>query len=124
MRRGSRNGLGVFLKEPRPGTVKTRLGKDLGMGEAARLYRSFVADTLETAGRVAGLDITVFFSPDRSRDAVEAFLGDILPGSLVERLEFVPQGEGDLGDRMARAFEHMTGRLAKSLLIGTDLPDT
>jgi len=28
-----------MVKEPRPGRVKTRLGRDIGMGKAAHWYR-------------------------------------------------------------------------------------
>ena len=39
----------IFLKAPRAGQVKTRLGADIGMGRAAALFRIMTAHTIREA---------------------------------------------------------------------------
>ena len=46
MRRGS---VIVFVKTPKAGRVKTRLGADIGMARAAALFRTMAAQTIATA---------------------------------------------------------------------------
>jgi uncharacterized protein len=41
------NILGIFAKHPIAGEVKTRLGKQIGLAEAAELYESFLRDVLQ-----------------------------------------------------------------------------
>src|SRR4051812_36352091 len=38
--------LGIFVKHPMAGQVKTRLAKDIGEDRAARLYEAFTADVV------------------------------------------------------------------------------
>jgi rSAM/selenodomain-associated transferase 1 len=105
----------VFLKEPRPGAVKTRLVPLLGETMAAELYRVMAEEELRrTAPAGAEYARMLFFTPPEGRDAVEAWL----PGE-----ECAPQSAGDLGARMASAFADAFGRGAQRVtIIGTDAP--
>jgi rSAM/selenodomain-associated transferase 1 len=104
----------VFVKAPRSGMVKTRLAAAVGDETAAELYRA-MADRVrrETAG---GPERRVFvFAPEAARPEVEAWLA----GETCE-----PQAAGDLGARMAAAFERaFAGGARRVALIGTDVPD-
>lgn len=99
----------VMVKEPRPGRVKTRLGRDIGMVSAAWWFRH-QTETLLRRLRDPRWDLCMAVSPDR-----EGLLSRVWP----EDLRRVPQGTGDLGDRMKRVFRSTSG---PTLIIGADIP--
>ncbi len=107
----------VFLKAPRPGIAKTRIAAVLGDEAALRIYRELVAATL---ARVTGLpddfEVELRFAPD---DAVPEIAPWLQPG-----WKTVPQGGGDLGARMSRAFaDAFADGCTGVVVIGTDCPD-
>lgn len=104
-----------FTRFPGPGTTKTRLIPALGPEGAAELQRQMTQHTLrqsippldavETQIRYTGAD----------RPALREWLG---PDHL-----YAPQGEGNLGDRMARAVEEgFNQAYGKVIICGTDCP--
>jgi hypothetical protein len=101
----------VFAKAPEPGRTKTRLAPALGDEGSARLHRALIRRSLATA-IAANIGPTVLAC---APDTAHPFFGDCARefGIALE-----PQGEGDLGERMSRAFE----RRAPAVLIGTDCP--
>lgn len=99
-----------MLKEPRPGRVKTRLGRQIGMTDAAWWYRHHTTRLLRRL-RDTRWQIVLSVSPDRAGLASRVWPPD---------LPRIPQGEGDLGRRMARALCAMPG---PAVLIGSDIPD-
>lgn len=105
--------LGFFVRAPRPGSVKTRLG--LPEAEAAVLYRAFVQDM---AGRLLGLEgvrLVAAVTPPGALAEVRA----LLPA----RFELAAQAEGSLGRRMAAFCEWALGRGAAGVaIVGSDLP--
>ncbi|MDF1562083.1 MAG: TIGR04282 family arsenosugar biosynthesis glycosyltransferase [Deltaproteobacteria bacterium] len=106
----------VFARPPRAGRVKTRLAAALGDAAALALYRAFLADTLEAAGR-SGAEVVVHLAeappPGQAAGREEALSG--LPWRL--------QGEGDLGARMAGAFAaEAADGVATLAIVGSDLP--
>jgi len=113
-KREERPALIVFAKAPRPGRVKTRLAADLGAQEASRVYRRLGRRVLD-AVREGPYRTLVYYDPP---DA-EAEMRDWLGG---ESLEFRPQAEGDLGERMARAFEEALRDADRACIVGTDVP--
>jgi rSAM/selenodomain-associated transferase 1 len=104
--------LAVFLKAPRPGTVKTRLASEIGARQALRLYRVMVARTLACVRR-AGLDATLWFTPQDAAPEMRFWLG--------EDWELRPQASGDLGARLSAA-EHAVPRGRPWIAIGVDCP--
>lgn len=100
----------VMVKEPRPGRVKTRLGADIGMTDAAWWFRHQSAALLRRL-HDPRWQLWLAVSPDH-----QGMASRIWPS----RLHRVPQGRGDLGARMARLFRHMPpGPLC---IIGADIP--
>ena len=101
----------MFAKAPVPGTVKTRLARTLGPKGAAELHRRLVRRTLATAAAARVGPVVLACAPD----ARHGFFADCAAefGATLE-----DQGDGDLGERMSRAFE----RHAPALLVGTDCP--
>ncbi|MCM1981904.1 TIGR04282 family arsenosugar biosynthesis glycosyltransferase [Lyngbya confervoides] len=104
----------LFVKAPQPGQVKTRLGKRIGDNLACDLYRCFGLDLYQTLQAVQ-VPILVFYAPAHQAPQIRAWL-------TCDRLFY--QGEGDLGQRMQRAFECGFALGYKQLLIlGSDSPD-
>jgi rSAM/selenodomain-associated transferase 1 len=95
--------------------VKTRLAADLGAEVAAEVYRLLVEAVLEsTVPRPGEYERLLFFTPSAAAAAMRAWL----PGARL-----LPQVDGDLGARMAGAFERAFQRgAARVALVGTDTP--
>lgn len=113
---GEQDAIVVFCKHPDPGKVKTRLAETIGEEEAVKIYREMVGGTLRTLEQCATPATSlVFFAPAADRHRVATWLGD-------DRT-YVPQVEGDLGDRMLAAFRHALAHgFERVLVIGTDCP--
>lgn len=106
--------LGVFLKYPVPGQVKTRLAGALGDDAAAAWYREMAELVLERTAADEAYRRILFVSPEeRILDFVRW-----LPDET-----FLPQRGAELGERMAGAVSQLLGFGGYALLIGTDVPD-
>lgn len=90
-----------MVKQPRAGRVKTRLGRDIGMTAAAWWFRHQSADLIRRL-RDPRWEIVLAVAPDTAVAARE----------WPEDLRRLPQGSGDLGDRMARMLKVRPGRQA------------
>ncbi len=103
----------VMAKAPVPGFAKTRLIPALGADGAARLAQHLLEHTMREARAARLGEITLACAPDTTHAAFTAQHGVTLAA----------QGEGDLGARMQRAFEHAFAQGAERvLIIGTDAP--
>ena len=98
----------VFAKEPVPGRVKTRLIPALGEEGAARLAAAMLARTIEEA-LATGLPVELCGEPD-------AATWSDAPATLTA------QGEGGLGERLARAARRVLDGGEAVLLTGADCP--
>lgn len=105
----------VFLKEPRPGEVKTRLAADLGGEDAAAVYRTIVEVLLDATTPEAGeYERLVFYDPPDAGERLRAWL----PSGRLRR-----QATGDVGARLAEAFERCFARGAgRVVVVGSDAP--
>jgi rSAM/selenodomain-associated transferase 2/rSAM/selenodomain-associated transferase 1 len=104
----------VFTRFPFPGQTKTRLIPALGTEAAAGLQSKMTRLIVSRARRVAS-ELEVHFT-GADQDRMAGWLG---PGII-----YRPQVNGDLGQRMAAAFETgMKHREGPILLIGTDAPE-
>ena len=104
-----RRRLVVMVKAARPGRVKTRLGRQIGMVPAAWWMRHQTTRLLRRL-RDPRWDIWLAVAPDtRSRDPA-------WPADLPR----VPQGPGDLGDRMGRLLRNLPP--GPVCIIGSDIP--
>lgn len=111
--RSSRRVLGLFAKWPVGGMVKTRLaGGDAAWG--VRVAQAFLLDSLH---RLASIDAhrVLVFTPAHCEADFAAVATD--------RFHLTPQGEGDLGQRLA-AFFDQPGKAGASAIVavGTDSP--
>src|SRR4051812_24195184 len=82
----------VFVKAPRPGVVKTRLG--LGALAESAAYQRLVRAVLDKLEEFEGVELR--FAPSDAEPEIQPWLR---PGWRA-----VDQSEGDLGRRMASAF--------------------
>jgi purine-nucleoside phosphorylase len=107
----------VFVRAPERGQVKTRLAADIGADAALAVYERLGLHTVDAARALGGLvRVRICHTPDGAGDAVAEWLG--------EGVEYRGQGDGDLGQRMARAFADAFAEGAERVLIvGSDLPD-
>lgn len=104
----------LFVRVPVPGRVKTRLASDLGNDGACKLYCSMVADIL-TNIKACGFPIYLFH--DGKEDSA-------LPKEWIESsARVIIQEGGDIGERMAAAFEHCFNEgVGQVVLAGSDIP--
>jgi rSAM/selenodomain-associated transferase 2/rSAM/selenodomain-associated transferase 1 len=108
-----KNRLIIFTRFPIPGKTKTRLIPDLGKDAAAELQKAMTEHTVRQA-RKSGADIEIRYTGG-TEDQMRNWLGN--------DLAYAEQGEGDLGERMQRAFEEAFSKGWKNaVLIGSDCP--
>lgn len=102
----------VFAKEPVPGRVKTRLAGRLGDEGAAGLAAAMLRDALRVA---AGAGMRLVLAADDPGGAA------VVRSAREAGAELVAQGEGTLGERLARALER--DPRAHRIALGGDVPD-
>ncbi len=99
-----------MVKEPVAGRVKTRLGRDIGMVQAAwwfrRQSRSLIHRLTDPRWQMV-----LAVAPDRA-----GMMSRVWPGHVPR----VPQGPGTLGDRMGRILRSMPA--GPVCVIGADIP--
>ncbi|MEM6679386.1 MAG: TIGR04282 family arsenosugar biosynthesis glycosyltransferase [Pseudomonadota bacterium] len=101
----------IFLKEPVPGRVKTRLARDVGPVAAAGWYRHQASRLLRALGRDPRWRVVLALSPD----------GAVLSSrAWSQGFARMGQGRGSLGARMARSLA--AGGPGPVVLIGSDVP--
>jgi uncharacterized protein len=107
----------VFAKAPLPGRVKTRLIPALGAEGAAQLARRMLDHALAQAlqAQVGPVELCTSPGPDNAAWQVV---------ELPDGVQCSDQGEGDLGERMARTVHRVTTEPQGQpiLLMGTDCP--
>lgn len=103
----------ILAKAPRAGLAKTRLIPALGGEGAARLAARMLETTVAAAVAANPGSVELRVAPDWQDPAWQ---GVTMPGGIT----ILPQGEGDLGDRLLRAAEAALADHGSVLLIGTD----
>lgn len=108
-------GLLLFTRFPAPGHTKTRLIPALGAAGAANLQRQMTESLIDRLGGVlAVLSLQVYFTGG-TLGQMQDWLGH-------ER-SLLPQGEGDLGERLRRAFQQgFASGLQHVVVVGSDCP--
>tara|TARA_R110002111_G_scaffold111901_1_gene171671 strand:- start:178 stop:759 length:582 start_codon:yes stop_codon:yes gene_type:complete len=99
-----------MVKEPRPGRVKTRLGRDLGMTAAAWWFRHQSRALLRRV-QDPRWQLVLAVAPDRA-----GMTSRVWPAHLTRW----PQGRGNLGDRMGRMLRGAPP--GPVCVIGADIP--
>lgn len=103
----------AFFKAPRPGTVKTRLGREIGHEQATALYRRMGDEQL--ARIPVEMCAEVHYAPRGAKPDMVEWLG---------KRHYRAQTGGDLGARMSHAFATGFARgYGPVLAIGVDCPD-
>ena len=97
-----------MVKEPRPGRVKTRLGKDIGLVPATWWFRHQLRTMLRRL-EDPRWELVLAVAPD--------FEG-LKTRQFPAHLKRIPQGRGDLGVRMLRQL-----RNRPVCVVGSDIPD-
>lgn len=110
-----RNAIILFVRAPSAGQAKTRLIGSMSAEKVTALYEAFVKDTVEKAGSVKSVDLFVSFTPvAHARE---------IAGLAANATGYFPQMDGDLGERMLKAFRYVFSLgYERVLLVGTDLP--
>ncbi|MFB6355339.1 MAG: TIGR04282 family arsenosugar biosynthesis glycosyltransferase [bacterium] len=108
--------VGVFAKYPEVGQVKTRLGQDIGMRNAAEFYAMSLGWLLERLHE-SPVGSTLFVSPpERISDIRTQY-------NLQDRIPVYPQEGSDLGEKMYNAMEWMWDEYRfPPVIIGSDAP--
>lgn len=111
-----RDVLGVFVKAPTPGQVKTRLAAGVGARQAARIYHT-LGRRVVAACIGPGHATVVWFAPAGAGAAVRAWLNGLAV------TEFRAQASGELGTRLGDAFDqHFREGAHRVVVIGSDSP--
>lgn len=112
------NQLILFTRYPQPGMAKTRLIPVLGEAGAATLSQQMTEHTLaqvQALQRLEPIEVEIRFAGG-TVELMRRWLG--------ESWHYVPQGEGDLGDRLLRSLQSAVARGAShTVIIGTDCPE-
>ncbi len=115
--RSSKQSLIIFTRYPEPGKTKTRLIPVLGSVGAANLQRQMTEHTIlqvKQLQKAIDISVEIWFS-DGDLQLMQKWLGS--------DLVYQPQGEGDLGLRMARSLlQAFQSGAEKAIIIGTDCP--
>ncbi len=113
------NHLIVFTRYPTPGTAKTRLMPALGAAGAATVSRQLTEHTLTQIHtcqlQFPDLQVEIRFAGG-TREQMVDWLGS--------SWGYTPQGDGDLGDRLARAVPAaIAAGATRIVMVGTDCPE-
>lgn len=107
--------LGLFVRVPAPGAVKTRLVPPLTEEEACRLYSAFLSDLMPRIARFKRADVVVFYTGGGPEP-----LRSIAP----DHFQLVEQKGDTLGSRLAHAFDTLLAdERDTAVVIGSDSPD-
>ena len=103
----------VFVRAPRAGAVKTRLAQKIGASAACDAYQKLVHALLNRIDSIR--DVELRYSPDDAESEVRPW--------LKRSWTLSPQGSGDLGERLTRAFaESFAEGARRVVIIGSDCP--
>ena len=107
----------LFAKEPVPGAVKTRLQSLMSARDAARLYEAMLLDCATALYATSAETKVIAFAPVDAEDALRTLLAPI------GVFEYVPQPDGDLGQRMEGLIQWAFARGGERVVIvGSDSP--
>jgi uncharacterized protein len=110
----------IMAKAPVPGRAKTRLAPVLGREGASALALRMLTHTVATALSVQPADVELCTCPQAAHpdwaQARQAL------GTPARPLIWSHQGEGDLGQRMARIVQRSLAHRQAVILVGTDCP--
>ncbi len=105
----------VFVKNPVPGQVKTRLIPHLSPEQAASLYQAFLIDWCNALSGIPTARRVIAYTPPESLSALKILIG--------KDLIYIPQKGIDLGERLITAARWACDQnYTKFLFVGSDSP--
>ena len=111
----SGSAIAIMAKQPESGKVKTRLCPPLTPREAADLYGAFLLDTVGLVSEIPEADLFIAYDPPTARE----FFSRMFPRSVA----CIPQGTGDLGNRLSRISRRLFSRgYRKLVILASDTP--
>ena len=111
----------VFCKAPELGKVKTRISKPFdergleGKQIAVKIHEYLALHTLRNITETNSAPVQLWCSPDKSHPFFQQCEDEF-------GFELKNQGQGDLGERMSRAFDDVLSKHDSAVVIGTDCP--
>jgi rSAM/selenodomain-associated transferase 1 len=108
--------LGMFVRQPVPGQVKTRLAAELGTQRACEIYTAFLADLIPRFRAGADRRFLCYAPDDRSARMYFQTVAGANYGLW-------PQPSTDLGSRLKQFFDdQLHGPAERVVVIGSDSP--
>ena len=105
----------VFVKNPVPGQVKTRLIPHLSAEQAASLYQAFLVDWCNALSTISAAHRVIAYTPPEGLNALQTLIG--------KDLVYIPQQGATLGERLIAAAQWACDRdYTKFLFVGSDSP--
>ena len=105
----------VFVKNPIPGKVKTRLTPHLSPEQAASLYRAFLVDWCNALSTISTAHRVIAYTPPEGLSALQTLIG--------EDPVYIPQVGASLGERLIAAARWACNQgYTKFLFVGSDSP--
>jgi rSAM/selenodomain-associated transferase 1 len=102
----------VFARQPIRGGVKTRLAQDIGPDAALEFYIETLHGILGRLARDAHWTTQVAVTPDAAQQD---------PAFAIPGVEVIAQGDGDLGERLARMLAQASVK-SPLIVVGSDVP--
>ena len=105
----------VFVKNPRPNQVKTRLLPVLTAEQAASLYRAFLTDWCNLLCTLPDIDQIIAYTPPDCQPDLEKLIG--------KHATYIPQKGNELGERLTNATKWgIESGYEKIIIVGSDSP--
>lgn len=105
----------VFVKNPVPNQVKTRLLPILTAEQAASLYCAFLTDWCSTLNTLSNIDLIIAYTPPDSKPNFEKLIG--------KHFTYIQQKGIDLGERLTNATKWGAEKgYEKIIIVGSDSP--
>ena len=105
----------VFVKNPVPGQVKTRLIPYLSPEQAASLYQAFLVDWCNALSTISKAHCVIAYTPPEGLNALQTLIG--------KDPVYIPQVGASLGERLITAARWACDQgYAKFLFVGSDSP--
>ncbi len=105
----------VFVKNPVPGEVKTRLTPHLSLEQAASLYQAFLVDWCNALATISTVHRVIAYTPPEGLNALQTLIG--------ADPVYIPQVGVSLGERLIAAARWACDQdYGKFLFVGSDSP--
>lgn len=106
----------VLGRYPHPGRVKTRLAKDLGAGEAARVYREMAEKLLGEVKNLQGAGVYFCYADLSDKKLIREWIGDAV--------ELIDPVSSNIEENILHAFDTLFKLgFKKVMCVGSDIPD-